>query len=231
MNIFSLLLRLFVFVQSIAFIRSEHAKLSHIDKQHFVDMLRRMISHRKTSSVLTDCSINLAIDGLARIPQENSISGQIIRLVEQSFNQELHAIQQTVEKIRKNFFSTVWTLEKFRNVFSLDLRILLANQFRIHQIDVRLISSDNSGGSYLIKYLRKNSSQSNVIVDHELIDDIILQNDYLLQTFSTANLRETIKHDSQRLFTRHGWWLGPVLCEKNPQEVSLMAYVFPLINE
>lgn len=230
MNIFDLLFRLFIFVQSMDFIRSEHQKLSHHDKQHYADMLRGMISHRKTSSVLTDCSINLAINGVARIPNENSISGQIIRLVEQFFAKEIHAIKQTVEKIRKNFTPNIWTLEKFREEFSLDLRILLASQIRIHHIDVRLIPSDN-GGSYLIKYSRKNSSRSNMVIDHESIDDGIFQNDYLLQTFSTANLRETINQDSQRIFTRHGWWLGPVLCEKNAREIFLMAYVFPLINE
>ena len=224
MKILFILLR-FIFILQI--IRSEHLKISPHDHQHYATMLRRMFSNRKNSSVRADCTLNLAIDGIYRIPNENSLSGQIIHLVEQSFAKEISAIEQTGEKIRANTQRSPWTLERFREEFSLYLRILLSSQIRIKEIDVRFIAFENGISSDLIKYSRKNSS----VIDHQSIYEDILQQDFLLQTFSTANLRESINNDPQRLFNRNGWWLGPALCEKNPHEVYLMAYIFPLINK
>lgn len=228
MKILFILLR-FIFILQI--IRSEHLKISPHDQQHYATMLRRMFSNRKNSSVRADCTLNLAIDGIYRIPNENSLSGQIIHLVEQSFAKEISAIDQTGEKIRANPQRSPWTLERFRDEFSLYLRILLSSQIRIKEIDVRFIAFENGLSSDLIKYSRKNSSSSTNFIDHQSIDEDILQQDFLLQTFSTANLRESINNDPQRLFNRNGWWLGPALCEKNLPEVYLMAYILPLINK
>jgi len=204
------------------------------DKQHYSDMLRRIILHRTGSSVLADCTINMAVDGIYRLPPENTISAQVIHLIEQSFQNEILALKRTAEKIRKNLqqnsnsFKEL-TLDRFRNEFNLDLRILLANQIRMKEIHVRLMPYDN-GGSYLIKYSRKTNSFTHMI-DHESINDDIIQQDYILQTFTISNVRETLNNDPQRILRTNGWWLGPVICEKNKNEAYMMAHVLPLINE
>jgi hypothetical protein len=204
------------------------------DKQHYVDMLRRIILHRTSSSVLADCTINMDVDGIYRQPSENSISIQVIHLIEQSFEKEIFALKQTAEKIRNNLRQnsnslTELTLDRFRNEFNLDLRILLASQIRIKEIHIRLIPYDN-GGSYTIKYFRKKNSLTNII-DHESIHDDIIQQDHILQTFTVSNIRETLSNDPQRILTTNGWWLGPVICEKNKNEAYIMAHILPLRND
>jgi hypothetical protein len=203
------------------------------NQQHYSNMLRRLILHRTSSSVLADCTINMAVDGIYRLPSEDSLSSQIILFIEQSLQNEINALKRTVEKIRKNLNQTSnsftdYTLEKFRNEFNLDIRILLASQTHIKEIDVRILSYDN-GGSYLIKYSRKNNSISNVL-NYETINDDIIQQDTILQSFTMSNVRETINNDPQRVLSTNGWWLGPVLCEKNKNEAFIMAHVFPLIT-
>ena len=224
-----------------------HTKNSHIsinhrlkrqtsninDKQHYTDMLRRMLLLRTSSSALADCTINMALEGIYRLPSEDSLSSQTILLIEQSFQTELFALKRTAGKIRaklnqtSNYFADQ-VLEKFRNEFSLDIRILLASQIRIKEIDVRVTPIDN-GGSYVIKYSRMNNSIANII-DYETITDDILKQDNILQGFTMSNTLETINNDPQRILINNGWWLGPVLCEKNKNETFIMAYVFPLIN-
>jgi ABC-type bacteriocin/lantibiotic exporter with double-glycine peptidase domain len=174
------------------------------------------------------------VDGIYRQPSENSISIQVIHLIEQSFEKEILALKQTAEKIRNNLRQnsnslTELTLDRFRNEFNLDLRILLASQIRIKEIHVRLIPYDN-GGSYSIKYFRKKNSLTNII-DHESINDDIIQQDHILQTFTVSNIRETLSNDPQRILTTNGWWLGPVICEKNKNEAYIMAHILPLRNE
>jgi len=208
-------------------------QISNIDnKQHYSDRLRRILSLRTSSSVLADCTINMAIDGIYQIQSEDKLSSQIIRLIEQSFKNEINSLKRTVEKIRKNLNRTSnsfpdYTLDKFRNEFNLDIRLLLASQIRIKEIDIGIISYDN-GGSYLIKYTRKNNSISNLL-DYEAMNDDIIQQDIILQTFTMSNVRETLNNDPQRILTTNGWWLGPVLCEKNKNEAYIMAHVFPLL--
>jgi len=208
-------------------------QISNIDnKQHYSDMLRRILSHRISSSLLTDCTINMAVDGIYRIQSEDTLSSQVILLIEQSFSNEIYSLKRTVEKIRKNLNQTSnlfsdYTLDKFRTEFNLDIRLLLANQIRIKEIDIGIISYDN-GGSYLIKYTRKNNSISNLF-DYEAINDDIIQQDIILQSFTMSNVRETLNNDPQRILSTNGWWLGPVLCEKNKNEAYIMAHVFPLL--
>jgi hypothetical protein len=208
-------------------------QISNIDnKQHYSDMLRRILSHRISSSLLTDCTINMAVDGIYRIQSEDTLSSQVILLIEQSFENEIYSLKRTVEKIRKNLNQTSnlfpdYTLDKFRTEFNLDIRLLLANQIRIKEIDIGIISYDN-GGSYLIKYTRKNNSISNLF-NYEAINDDIIQQDIILQSFTMSNARETLNNDPQRILSTNGWWLGPVLCEKNKNEAYIMAHVFPLL--
>lgn len=201
------------------------------DKQHYTDMLRRILSHRTSSSLLTDCTINMAVDGVYRLPGEHTLASQIIRLIEQTFHNELHLLKRTVDKIRKKLnqssnSNTEYTLEKFRNEFNLDIRLLLASQMNIKEIDIRIITYDN-GGSYFIKYSRKNHSKLDII-DYETINDDIIQQDTILQSFSMSNVRETINNDPQRILSSNGWWIGPVVCEKNKNEAFIMAHVFPI---
>jgi hypothetical protein len=203
------------------------------DQQHETDMLRRILSHRTSSSVLADCTINMAVDGIYRLPLENTLSSQIIHLVEQSYQNEIDALKKTAEKIRSklnltsNYFAD-HSLEKFRQEFSLNIRILLASQRRIKEIDVRTLPFDN-GGSYSIKYFRINNSLSNVF-DIDSINEEIIKQDTILQTFTMSNVQETFNNDPQRVLTTNGWWLGPVLCEKNKNETFIMAHFFPLIS-
>jgi hypothetical protein len=174
----------------------------------------------------------MAVDGIYRIQSEDTLSSQVILLIEQSFENEIYSLKRTVEKIRKNLNQTPnlfsdYTLDKFRTEFNLDIRLLLASQIRIKEIDIGIISYDN-GGSYLIKYTRKNNSISNLF-NYEAINDDIIQQDIILQSFTMSNARETLNNDPQRILSTNGWWLGPVLCEKNKNEAYIMAHVFPLL--
>jgi hypothetical protein len=239
-SFFHFYLIIFILIFLITSLIFFHTKTTHIsinhrlkrqisnlnDQQHYTDMLRRVLSHRTSSSVLADCTINMASDGVYRLPSPNTTSLQIIHLIEQSYKNELNALKQTVGKIRmklnqaSNDFAD-HSLEKFRQEFSLNIHVLLASQLRIKEIDVRIIPFDN-GVSYLLKYFRVNRT--------EIINDEILKQDTILQGFTMSNLRETLNNDPQRVLTTNGWWLGPVLCEKNVNETFLMAHVFPLIN-
>jgi hypothetical protein len=174
----------------------------------------------------------MAVDGIYQRPSENLLSSQIILLMEQTFETELDSLKLIVEKIRKNLTQTStsytdYTLDKFRREFSFDIRILLARQIRIKEIDVGIITYDN-GGSYVIKYSRKNNLASNMI-DYDGINDDIIQQDRILQSFSMSNVRETINNDQQSILSTNGWWIGPVLCEKNKNEAFMIARVFPII--
>lgn len=218
-----------IFYFFICFLSSNVCELlNRNDQQHDIDMLRRLLSLRNASSVLSDCTINMIIDGVYRVPQENTLAAKIIRLVEQTFERDLGHFKQTGEKLRKKLnqnFSPA-NLDKLRHDFNLDLKILLASQEHLQEIDIRSIPSDN-GGSDVLRYTRKNPSISSV-VDYDLITDEIVQKDAILQTFSISHVRETLNNDPQKTLTTNGWWLGPVLCEKNPLEEFLMAYIYPL---
>ncbi|CAF0985418.1 unnamed protein product [Rotaria sp. Silwood1] len=196
-------------------------------------MLGGILLNRASSSVLTDCTINMALDGIYRLPLENSLSSQIILLIEQSFHDEIIALKRTTNKIRMNLNQTSThinedILEKFRHDYSLDIRILLASQINIKEVNIRILSNDNIG-SYVIKYSRINTSISNII-DYDNIHDDIIKQDTILQTFTMSNVRETINNDQQRILTTNGWWLGPVLCTKNKNETFIMANILPLTN-
>ncbi|CAF1910242.1 unnamed protein product [Rotaria magnacalcarata] len=197
-------------------------------------MLRRILLHRTTSSVLADCTINMALDGIYRLPSENSLSSQVILLIEQSLQNEIFALRRATKKIRMQLNQTTNyinsdTLEKFRKDFSLDIRILLASHIHIKEIDVRMLPYDTIGSDF-IRYSRMNASISNIIIDYEQISDDIIKQDTILQTFTISNVRETIDNDPQRRLTTDGWWLGPVLCSKNKDETFIMANIFPLSN-
>ena len=202
------------------------------DKQHDTNMLRRILLHRKNSSVFTDCTINMAIDGIYRRPLENSFPSKIIHLIEQSFENEIHSLKYMATKIRMNLSRQLSNsmhedyLEKFLNEFNFDLRLLLASQIRIKNIDVRIISDDDNIQSYSIKYSRMNNSISSII-DYEQISGYIIKQKTILQTFTISNVRETLKNDR---FNTNGWWLGPVLCEKNKNETFITAYILPVTS-
>ena len=179
-SIYSYLI-IFILIFLISSVIFFHTKNSHIsinhrlkrqistinDQQHDTDMLRRILLHGTSSSVSADCTINMGVDGIYRLPLENTLSLQIINLVEQSYQNEINALKRTAEKIRNklnqtsNYFAD-HSLEKFRQEFSIDIRVLLASQIHIKEIDVRILPFDN-GGSYLIKYFRINNSLSHYI--------------------------------------------------------------------
>jgi hypothetical protein len=196
-------------------------------------MLRRILLYGTTSSVLTDCTVNVASDGSYPLQLDKSLSSQIILLIEQSFQNEINALKQTAETIRlklnqtPNYFADN-TLEKFRKEFSLYIRILLANHKHIKEIDIRILPYDN-GGSDLIKYTRSNNPVSNGI-DYEAINDDITKQDIILQSFTVSNAREIMNRDSQHILSTKGWWFGPVLCEKNKDETFIMANILVLTN-
>ncbi|UJR20809.1 hypothetical protein I4U23_023921 [Adineta vaga] len=195
-----------------------------IDKHHNTDMLRQLLQ-RSTSSVLPDCTINMASDGIYQIPSDNSVSALIIRLIERAFRNESLTIKRFVDitRMKLNHISDL-SLEKFRLEFSSDLRVLLASQKRINEIDIRALPNDN-GGSDVLKYSRITTK-----IDIDAINEDLTKQDTILQTFTMANLRETLKYDSQRFLFNNGWWLGPVLCDKNPNETYLMANILSLTN-
>lgn len=209
--------------------------VSNDDRQHYTNKLRQIFLYGTSSSVLSDCTLNIAYDGIYRIPSENTLSSQVIRLVEDFFESELRDIQRLAMKIRSKFnqrmnYFTESSLGQFRDEFSLDLRLLLASQVRIQEVHLIIASNDNGISSYRLKYSRLNQSLVDVI-DFDKIHEESFSNQWILQTFTISNARDTLNDDQQqRLLFTNGWWLGPVLCEKNPEETELMAHVFPLLN-
>lgn len=204
------------------------------DKLHYTNMLGRILLHRTSSSVLADCTVNMAVDGIYRLPTENSLSSQIILLIEESLKNEILALRRVAKKIRTKLNQTTNylnddMLEKFRNDFSLDIRILLATHMQIKGIDVRILPNENIA-SYLIRYTRINGSISNII-DYEKTKDEIVTTEPILQAFTMTNVRETISNDQEHQLTTNGWWIGPVLCAKNKDETLIMANIFPLSNQ
>ena len=118
-SIYSYLI-IFILIFIISFLFLFHTKNSHIsinhrlkrqipnanDKQHYTTMLRRILLHRTISSVLADCTINMALDGIYRLPAENSLSSQVILLIEQSLQNEIFALRRIAKKIRTQLNQT-----------------------------------------------------------------------------------------------------------------------------
>ena len=220
------------------------------DKQHCTNMLRRILQ-RTNSSVLADCTINMAIDGIYHLPLENSLSSEIIRLVEIYFHNELNVLKRTINKILHkikqppNYFGD-FALAKFRDNFSIDIRLLLASQLSIKQINVMVATplsnnNNNSDDSYVyyntLKYYRINKNKITKLIypfDYDSIHDVKLKQtvSIILQTFTPSNARETLKqtNTNHSFLIHHGWWIGPVLCERNQNETFLMAHIFPFTN-
>jgi len=221
---------------------------NHInDKQHHTDMLRRILLHRTSSSVLADCTINMALDGIYRLPLENSLPSEIIHLVEKYFQKEFHALKRTENKIRNKLNQSSnylgdFALAKFHDEFSISIRLLLASQVSIKEINLMLatpLANDNNGGSYIyydtIKYYRLNNDITiKNSIDYDSIHDVKLKQNVniILQTFTPSNARETLRQTINNNYSsiNDGWWIGPVLCEKNKNETFLMAHIFPLTN-
>jgi len=220
------------------------------DKQHYTNLLRRILLHRINSSVLADCTINMALDGIYRLPLENSLSSEIIHLVEKYFQNELNALKYTTNQIRNKLnqstdFLGDFGLAKFHEKFSVSIRFLLASQLSIKEINLMLTppsSNGNNGGSYIyydtIKYYRLNNDiiSGKNSFDYNSINDIKLKQNVniILQTFTISNARETLKQTINNNYyyslMNDGWWIGPVLCEKNKNETFIMAHIFPLTN-
>jgi hypothetical protein len=191
----------------------------------------------------------MALDGIYRLPLENSLSSEIIRLVEKTFYKEFNDLKQTANKIRhklnqsSNYLGD-FALAKFRDEFSISIRLLLASQLSIKEINLMLatpLSNDNNGGSYIyydtIKYYRLNNDKitEKNSIDYDSIQDVKLKQNVniILQTFTPSNARETLKqtiNNNNYSLINDGWWIGPVLCEKNQNETFLMAHIFPLTN-
>jgi len=217
------------------------------DKQHYTKMLRRILLHRTSSSVLADCTINMALDGIYRLPLDNSLSSEIIRLVEKTFSKEFNALKQTANKIRYKLNQSSnslgdFALAKFRDEFSISIRLLLASQLSIKEINLMLATpltndNNNNGGSYIyydtIKYYRLNNTVKD-LMDYDSIQDVKLKQNIniILQTFTPSNARETLKQTINNNYSLNndGWWIGPVLCKKNQNETFIMAHIFPLTN-
>lgn len=221
---------------------SNHSQINV--KQHNNNMLRRMLLHRNTSSVLADCTLNVALEGIYHLPPERSLSAEIIRLVENTFDKEFQALQQTARRIRQkinqsNEYFGDFGLAKIQEDFSLSIRFLLTNHADIKQVNIMIatpLTNENNGGSYIyydtIKYYRIHNDSTKKTNDYHSIQDVRLKQngDLILQTFTPVNARETLKQNLDSNFFDRGWWMGPVLCEKNPNETFLMTYVFPLTN-
>ena len=219
------------------------------DKQHYTNMLRRLLQNRKSSSALADCSINMGVDGVYRLPLENSLSSQVILFVEKTYHKEFQALKRAARQIHQKLTLSPshpgdFALAKFRDEFSVPLRILLTTQLAIKEIHVILAPSsfnDNNGGPYVyydtIKYYRSNNQTTppRNYVDFDSTHDVILKQNVniILQSFSASNARDTLKqtvNTNNQLLTTEGWWIGPVLCENNKNETFLMAHIFPLAN-
>jgi hypothetical protein len=221
------------------------------DKQHYTSVLRQILLHRTNSSVLADCTINMASDGIYRLPMDNSLSSHVIRLIERSYDNELRNVQQLAQRIRSKFnqrtnYFLELSLEQFRDEFNVDLRLLLASHIHIKEIDL-IIASNDHRDSLRLRYSRLNNSLLDMI-DYDHIHEDVSSLEIILQTFTIANARDTLNnnnddddddnarnddhdHKQQRRLFTSGWWLGPVLCEKNRNETFLMAHVFPLLNK
>lgn len=200
------------------------------DRRHYLDMLHDILTARTNSVVLSDCTINMATDGVYRIPKQETLSYEFIRLAEESFRIELDEIRRLTFKIRSKLeSSSSSSFDQIRKVMSLDLRLLLASQIRIKQVDLLTESNDN-GPLQRIKYFRLNSSIIDII-EYENVGEEIDSNSMILQTYTVANAREALndKQYKELLLNKH-WWLGPVLCTKNVDERFLMAHIFPLSN-
>lgn len=215
------------------------------NKQHNVDVLRRLFNHRNTSGVPTDCSINMGSDGIYRPPSKDSIAFEIISLVENYFKAECKSLRRMAEKLRTQLYKTTtyvgdFGLSEFRNDHGHQLRILLAVQPLIKEIQIKLASpvlNDNNGGAYvyynMIKYSRLNNhSTSTSSIDYESIQEESMKHsvNIILQLFTASNARETVQQSlkNNNSTMLHNWWLGPILCEKNKNETFIMAHVFPL---
>ena len=205
------------------------------DKQHFTNVLRQIFLHRTTSSFLSDCTLNIVNDEIYRIPSDTTLSAEVIRLVREHFHVEIRDVQRLVTKIRSKSNQRVgnskeFTLGEFRQEFSLDFRLILASQIRIKEIHLIVSTNNNGISSYRLKYSRVDPSLIDLI-DYDNIEEEISSNNFILQTFTISKARETINDDEQqRLLFNTGWWLGPVLCEKNPNEMSIMTNIFPISN-
>jgi hypothetical protein len=212
-------------------------------KQHYTNMLHRILLHRTSSSVLADCTINMASEGIYHLPTDNSLSSEIIQLVEKTFDKEVQSLKRTAKTIRQKMNQTSdyfgdFALAKFQDDFSISIRFLLASQLPIKEINLMLaipLPNDNNGGSYIyydtIKYYRVNNGTNG---DYDSIYDVKLKQNgnIILQTFTPSNARETLKQTMNNNYTSiyDGWWIGPVLCEKNKNETFIMAHIFPLTN-
>lgn len=205
------------------------------DKQHFTNVLRQIFLHRTTSSFLSDCTLNVVNDEIYRIPSDTTLSAEVIRLVREHFDVEIRDVQRLVAKIRSKLNQRVenskeFSLGEFRQELSLDFRLILASQIRIKEIHWIVSTNDNGISSYRLKYSRVDPSLID-FVDYDNVHEEISSNNFLLQTFTVSKARETINDDEQqRLLFNNGWWLGPVLCEKNPNETSIMSHIFPISN-
>ena len=222
------------------------ANLDVNDKRHYTKMLRGMLSYRSGSSVLADCTINRASDGIYNPPSANTLSSETIHLVERTFQGEFSALKHTAGRIRQRLNESSdslgdYALAKFYDKYSIQIKLLLANQLSIKEINIMLVkplSDDNNGGSYVyydtIKYYRSdNDSSSAAPADYYSIHGIQLKQNrnFILQTFTAAAARETLKStrdNSNNSLFNDGWWIGPVLCEINKNETFLMAHIFPL---
>ena len=71
------------------------------DAQHYTNMLRRMLSSGVSSTVLADCTINMASDGIYYPPSSKTLSSETINLVESTFHNALHKVKSTASKIRQ----------------------------------------------------------------------------------------------------------------------------------
>ncbi|CAF1595854.1 unnamed protein product [Rotaria magnacalcarata] len=222
--------------------------IQNSDKQHYTNMLRRILLHRTSSSVLADCTINMALDGIYHLPLENSLASETIRLVEKFFDKEFNALKLTVHKIRNKINQSSnhlgdFALSRFQEDFSISIRLLLASQLSIKEISVMMATplsnnNNNQASSYVhydtLKYYRVSNDTTTVAkeIDYYSIHDIKLKQDVniILQTFTASNARETLKQTVNNDYSliNDGWWIGPVLCEKNKNETFMMAHIYPL---
>ncbi|UJR28764.1 hypothetical protein I4U23_009990 [Adineta vaga] len=214
------------------------------DKRHYTKMLRGMLSYGLTSSVLADCTINMAPDGIYYLPKPRTLSSETIDLVERTFHKEFLALKQTANRVRQNINQKSnslgdFGLAKFQDEYSTPARILLSSYSSIKEINIMVakpLSPDN-GGAYVyydtLKYYRTNNDSTEDRIDYDSVHSIQLKQNIniILQTFTAADARETLKQvndNSNNTLFDDGWWIGPVLCEKNKNETFLMAHVFPL---
>ncbi|CAF0934708.1 unnamed protein product [Adineta ricciae] len=214
------------------------------DARHYTKMLRRMLSNGVSSSVLADCTINMASDGIYYLPSSKTLSSETINLVERTFHSALREVKSTASQIRQelNLSSNGlgdFALAKFQDDYRNTIRYLLYSQRSVKEINIMVAKppSNENGGAYIyydtVKYYRsENDSSANDAGLHSIREIQLKQNlNTILQTFTAANARETLKQandNSNNTLFHDGWWIGPVLCEKNKNETFLMAHIFPL---